>query len=391
MPVHIRYSKLLGEGRIGQVFEAVMQDEGAEYQNIALKRVRNLPNGRIQRPFLRHEACALAMLQGHPSIPKVYAWGESQHYQYLAMEQLGTDVLTWWENNRRVTVRNIGAIAIQMLDVLKYVHSHGIVHGDLSLKNMMLSPGDHSCKRVYLIDFGLSAPYLHPGTTEHIPQRVMPRIRGTKIFASLNNHRHLILSRRDDLEALAYMLIDLALGGSLPWLHAEDPVHMYEIKAACTGATLCKGPIEVLGRFLDYCRELKFTEDPDYALWESEFKKLSPDLYNNSMFDASVNVPRLLAGTATYVEALDNRSYVEALDNPSENQWLTVATHKSDGFKPVDSGYNHAYCLDEEYMLGDERAIVEGLRRIDEVPEAEDTFFGMDDEECIPEVMYGGE
>ena len=39
--------------------------------------------------MLRHEACALSLLAGHLSIPRVYAWGRSQFFEYLVMDQLG--------------------------------------------------------------------------------------------------------------------------------------------------------------------------------------------------------------------------------------------------------------------------------------------------------------
>ncbi len=52
---------------------------------------------------------------------------------------------------------------------------------------------------------------------------------GTACFASLNAHYGLELSRRDDMESLAYTLIYLAMG-DLPWrnLEAETKEEKYE-------------------------------------------------------------------------------------------------------------------------------------------------------------------
>ena len=69
----------------------------------------------VLHPALRHEACALLLLKGHPSTPDVYAWGRSQYYEYLVMEQLGRDVGTAGKVSGGLTMRNLVVLAVQMV------------------------------------------------------------------------------------------------------------------------------------------------------------------------------------------------------------------------------------------------------------------------------------
>jgi predicted Ser/Thr protein kinase len=46
----------------------------------------------VKRPILRHETRVLQLLQGHASIPSVYGYGQLEHFEYMAMELLGSSV-----------------------------------------------------------------------------------------------------------------------------------------------------------------------------------------------------------------------------------------------------------------------------------------------------------
>ena len=86
------------------------------------------------------------------------------------------------------------------------------------------------------------------------------------------------LTRRDDLESLAYSLFSI-LRGSLPWnnprVHTSTPRsirrHVYAKKQAWSGTRLAEGYDEVFGLFLDETRKLEFDETPPYDRWRVIF------------------------------------------------------------------------------------------------------------------------
>jgi serine/threonine protein kinase len=69
---------------------------------------------------------------------------------------------------------------------------------------------------VYLIDFGLSKKYRDSKTHQHIPYKENKNLTGTARYASINAHLGIEQSRRDDMEAIGYVLLYF-LQGYLPW------------------------------------------------------------------------------------------------------------------------------------------------------------------------------
>lgn len=88
-------------------------------------------------------------------------------------------------------------------------------------------------------------------------------------------------SRRDDLEALALMLIHLLTPRGLTWTRNGVPksteAHnaLKTEKRNATPESLCRGLPSEFEEFLAYTRRLTFKECPDYDSWVERFRGLS--------------------------------------------------------------------------------------------------------------------
>ena len=116
---------------------------------------------------------------------------------------------------------------------------------------------------------GLTKAFIDSKSNKHISYSEDNQLTGTAKFASLNTHNGVEQSRRDDLEGLAYNLIYF-MRGNLPWdnVRADSKSERYEkikhIKGNSIDNNLCEGIPKIFHIFLNYCRELKFEEKPDY-------------------------------------------------------------------------------------------------------------------------------
>merc|ERR1719174_1033621 len=99
--------------------------------------------------------------------------------------------------------------------------------------------------QLYIIDFGLSKKFKSSRTGQHIAYREGKSLTGTARYASINSHKGIEQSRRDDLESIGYVLMYF-LRGSLPWqgLKAATKNQKYEKiserKIATPTDVLCK-------------------------------------------------------------------------------------------------------------------------------------------------------
>lgn len=126
--------------------------------------------------------------------------------------------------------------------------------------------------KIYAVDFGLACYWrdpetgkAHPDTKKHIRNKT-----GTARYASINVHKGRSHSRRDDVESIGYILLDLLLG-TLPWtgIHAKNSKagwdRMRQLKVDTFMSDLCAGLPQGVLEFVEYPRTLQFTDQPDYG------------------------------------------------------------------------------------------------------------------------------
>ena len=89
------------------------------------------------------------------------------------------------------------------------------------------------------------------------------------------------LTRRDDLESLAYVLIYL-MHGSLPW-QCRKPTEILDMRMVITPSTLCEGLPAEFEIFLNYARSLEFKQKPDYQYLRGLFSCLHESDHDSNL------------------------------------------------------------------------------------------------------------
>ena len=126
---------------------------------------------------------------------------------------------------------------------------------------------------VHLINFIFARWFCDPRTFLHIPYQKNQSLVGTACYASMNALLDIRLTRRDDLESLAYVLIYF-MHGLLPWQSMKSTTELLDMRIAITPSTLCKGLPAEFEIFLNYARSLEFKQKPDYQYLRGLFSYL---------------------------------------------------------------------------------------------------------------------
>ena len=125
---------------------------------------------------------------------------------------------------------------------------------------------------LYAVDFGLATWWRNPKTKKPYAECKKPikYKTGTARYASLNVHRGRTHARRDDMESLGYLLLDLLLGGELPWSGVTARTtkagwdRLKSLKEDILLPDLCRGLPHGIMDYIDYTRRLRFGDRPDY-------------------------------------------------------------------------------------------------------------------------------
>ena len=266
--------KKLGEGSFGKIYSAVNVTDGEHY---ALK-MENKDSG---QNLLESESYFLCYLKGY-GIPAVKSYGFSGHYNIMVMELLGKSLEDLFQDSkRRFSLKTVCLLAHQMLDRMEFIHNKHIIHRDIKPDNFVMGL-NNKCDIVYILDFGLAKKYRSSRTLQHIKFNINKKLTGTARYASINALRGCEQSRRDDLEAIGYVLMYF-LRGSLPWQglkvdRKEDRYKkIYEKKKATSPEELCTGFPPELAEYVRYTRNLEFEQNPDYNYLRGLFRKIMDD------------------------------------------------------------------------------------------------------------------
>lgn len=259
--------KKLGAGCFGEVYQATYKDENSQEQSVAVK-FEDASNG---APQLEHEAEILNVLRNPvlpQGIPEVHWFGLEGSFRAMVIDLLGRSLEDRVKGcNGKFTPKTTILVADQILRRIEYLHSKGIIHRDIKPENFMWGVKEKQ-HHLYLIDYGLSKRYFEGG--KHIAMRQKLSLTGTARYASINAHRGLEQSRRDDIEAIGHMLLYF-LRGALPWsgLEAKSKQEKYrkikEKKESVPLPELCQGFPQAFESYLSTAREMGYKDRPNYS------------------------------------------------------------------------------------------------------------------------------
>lgn len=256
--------KVLGQGSFGSIFKGENIDNN---QQVAIK-VESILN---PLPQLEYEYKLIKYLTDCNSlgIPIVYDFQTVGNFNFMIMESLGESIDKLISPN--ITKKCLCLIAEQMISRVEFVHSKGIIHRDIKPENFLIGNNKLNSHIIYLIDYGFSRRYLLKDSC-HIPYIENKDFVGTVKYASINTHRGLEQSRRDDLESLIYSILYLSQG-NLPWdgvqckTKKEKYFQIMELKKKTLQTILSTEETSLISDYkeiISYINTLSFTDQPDY-------------------------------------------------------------------------------------------------------------------------------
>ena len=151
-----RILRTLGSGSFGETFLAEDTHMPSSRQ-CAIKKLKLVTDNPevyqlVQERFAREAAILESLGEGHPQIPKLYAYFSEADRFYLVQEFIEGQTLSNWRKQQQPISENaVKEILINILPVLVYIHSKGIVHRDIKPDNIILRTSDN---KPVLIDFG---------------------------------------------------------------------------------------------------------------------------------------------------------------------------------------------------------------------------------------------
>lgn len=161
-PKHFELGSKLGEGGMGEVFEAkcIMDIDpencAGKSLDVAIKKISNADEDDIAREVHNHQKVC-----GHKNIVSQISSFESGTALYIVLERLhGPNLFQVLCRRGLLFERQATNIMIQVFAALTHLHSKGVAHLDVKPANIMYSlpidTVDIAASNIQLVDFGLS-------------------------------------------------------------------------------------------------------------------------------------------------------------------------------------------------------------------------------------------
>ncbi len=210
MILHYRVVRRLGTGGMGEVLLA--QDTKLE-RSVAIKLMSTeLAKDPDQRKRFRQEAKAASALL-HPHICVIHEVGETEDGRpFLAMEFVEGQTLDVVAQQRRLRIREIIQIGLEVADALEAARARGLVHRDIKPSNIMFDARGH----VKVLDFGLAKNVVRDALADASDSSVQLTrsgvLLGTPHYMSPEQALGRPVDHRSDIFSLGVVLYELITG-----------------------------------------------------------------------------------------------------------------------------------------------------------------------------------
>uniref|UniRef100_A0A8C4WJ52 Serine/threonine-protein kinase PLK4 n=1 Tax=Gopherus evgoodei TaxID=1825980 RepID=A0A8C4WJ52_9SAUR len=173
-----KVGNLLGKGSFAGVYKAISLKTGLEVAIKMIDKKAMHKAGMVQR--VQNEVKIHCQLK-HPSILELYNYFEDSNYVYLILEMCHNGEMSRYLKNRMkpFSEEETRHFMHQIITGMLYLHSHGILHRDLTLSNLLLT----SNMNIKIADFGLATQLKMPhekhytmcGTPNYISPEIATR------------------------------------------------------------------------------------------------------------------------------------------------------------------------------------------------------------------------
>ncbi len=274
---HYQIESQLGSGGMGIVYRAVDTRLG---RPVALKFVsEHLTHDGEAIDRLRAEARATSALN-HPNICTIYDVGEADGHPFIVMELLKGRSLREWLDQGALKPSMLVDLGIELADALQAAHAEGIVHRDITPRNIFITDRGHT----KVLDFGLAKL---TGAATDLAMTMEPTHRtgeglalGTVAYMSPEQASGEPLDNRTDLFSTGVVLYECATGRH-PFPGKTAPVVLAAILDSAPIAPIVINPTlplrlqEVINNCLEKDRELRYQSAGDLR---ADLKRVRRDI-----------------------------------------------------------------------------------------------------------------
>lgn len=257
----------IGKGAFGKVYKG----ENIRTKELVAIKVEKV-NGDIKS--LKYETQiyqAITSGQKMPGFLQVKWFGLIKEYYFMVLPLLGDSLGSFkrtYHAGGKLPLNMILYFGKEMIKRLQYIHEKGFIHRDVKPDNFLFDLNT-DINNMYLVDFGFCKQYLLLDGS-HIPMKTKKQLIGTPNYVSINIHNGIEPSRRDDLESVGYIMINLFYRDEEIKMTNMTEIIAFKFNIISTDSPEQEKKLgfqlvpQIIKDYLNYCKQLHFDETPDY-------------------------------------------------------------------------------------------------------------------------------